>query len=77
MRRALPESCCACSVALPMTDVRLDGIGNDGLGRVCIAAKACCTASWRTSGNKTINQKSLERPSILASPVFRSQWRYQ
>lgn len=30
-------------------DVRLLGIGIDGLGRFCMAAKTCWTASWRTS----------------------------
>jgi len=32
-----------------ITEVRLLGIGNDGLGLDCIAARACCTASCRTS----------------------------
>lgn len=32
-----------------MTEVRFEGIGKDGLGLLCIAARACCTASWRTS----------------------------
>jgi hypothetical protein len=26
-------------------------MGSDGLGRFCIAASACCTASWRTSAH--------------------------
>lgn len=34
---------------LAITEVLFDGIGKDGFGRPCIAAKACCTASWRTS----------------------------
>lgn len=38
-----------------MTEVRLLGIGNDGLGLDCIAAKACCTASCRTSKIIEIN----------------------
>ncbi len=55
----LPESCCAWSGALPITEVLLDGMGRDGLGRLCIAASACCTASCRTSvGRNKQNNKS-------------------
>jgi hypothetical protein len=39
-----------------ITEVRFEGIGNEGLGRLCIAASACCTASCRTSAlDKTNN----------------------
>jgi len=34
-----------------MTEVLLEGMGNEGFGRFCIAASACCTASWRTSAH--------------------------
>jgi hypothetical protein len=34
-----------------MTEVLLEGMGSEGLGRFCIAASACCTASWRTSAH--------------------------
>ncbi|KAL2728886.1 hypothetical protein V1478_006518 [Vespula squamosa] len=30
---------------LAMTEVLFDGIGKEGFGRPCIAARACCTAS--------------------------------
>lgn len=36
---------------LAITDVLFDGMGIDGFGLVCMAAKACCTASCRTSVN--------------------------
>lgn len=43
-------SCLSLSGLLAITDVRLDGIGIDGLCLFCIAcASACCTASCRTS----------------------------
>jgi hypothetical protein len=41
----LPESCCDDF----MTELRFDGIGTVGFGFVCMAARACWTASWRTS----------------------------
>jgi hypothetical protein len=34
-----------------MTEVLLEGMGSEGFGRFCIAASACCTASWRTSAH--------------------------
>lgn len=38
---------------LAMTEVRLLGIGSDGLGLDCMAARACWTASCRTSNMST------------------------
>lgn len=32
-----------------ITEVLFEGIGSDGFGLFCIAAKACCTASCLTS----------------------------
>lgn len=44
-----PLSCLTRSGLLAITDVLLDGIGRDGFGWFCMAAKACCTASCLTS----------------------------
>jgi hypothetical protein len=41
-----------------MTEVLLEGMGSEGLGRFCIAASACCTASWRTSAHAHTNIRS-------------------
>lgn len=47
---ALPESFSSPRSGLRLkTDERFDGIGRLGFGRFFKAAKACCTASWRTS----------------------------
>ena len=47
--KKLPESCRSLSGLFAMTDVLFDGIGSDGLGLFCMAARACCTASCLTS----------------------------
>ena len=45
----LPESSRSRSGLLLSTELRFDGIGKLGFGRFFSAAKACCTASCRTS----------------------------
>lgn len=40
-------------------DVRLDGIGSEGLGRLDKAANACWTASWRTSNENQTRQEEI------------------
>lgn len=53
----LPESLLSLSGDFAITEVRFEGIGSDGLGLVCMAARACCTASCRTSASKTQKQR--------------------
>lgn len=53
--RNLPESLLSLSGDFAITEVRFEGIGSDGLGLPCMAARACCTASCRTSASKTEN----------------------
>lgn len=48
-RKHLPESSRSRSGLRFSTELRFDGIGKLGFGRFLSAAKACCTASWRTS----------------------------
>ena len=50
---------------LAITEVLFDGIGNDGFGRPCIAAKACCTASWRTSVHSESNDQANQLANFL------------
>lgn len=54
---------------LAITEVLFDGIGNDGFGRPCIAAKACCTASWRTSVHSELNDQANEQFSQYPSTI--------
>lgn len=55
--RAAPER----SGLLAITEVRLLGIGNDGFGLDCIAARACWTASCRTSKIKNYNESFYQK----------------
>lgn len=45
----LQRSCLSLSGLLAIMEVLFDGIGSEGLGRFCISASACCTASCLTS----------------------------
>lgn len=56
-----------------MTDVRLLGIGSDGFGLDCMAAKACCTASCRTSTKSNQNKFII----ILQSDNFSKRRSFQ